>query len=371
MSPGRLAPLLLLLAACAGPAGLAGAPRAPSASTRRALEGWLAGGDQAAARAQLESLAVARPDDPWTRLGAALMAERALQPERAVGHLAAVVEAAPDHPLALVALRGLARLAFDVPELAPAVEALAGGAASARAAPGAGRLPGPGGADRSGRPARRRGAGGGAPRRERHRHRLDRGRPLRRLRRPRLRAPRRRPSRGGCRRRCDGPLLAPARPTRPLEVPAGNLTLEGEPFDGAYHVLVADLEVLEGGPHLAMVRAEGPYRAWLDGAPLAERRSWTGAEPAQRFVAVTLAPGPHQLLVKLGREGAAPAFLLGLSRADGRPARLSVPAAPARGRSSPPAPGRSRRRRGIRASWSAPSRTAGTRWRSSSPPPTP
>ncbi len=321
MSPGRVAPLLLVLAACAGPAGLAGVPRAPSAATRRALEGWLAGGDQHAARGELESLAVARPDDPWTRLGAALLAERALQPERAVGHLVAAVEAAPDHPLALVALRELARLAFDVPGLAPSIEAsVAGlrprtplrGLAAYRA-----RVARIAAADQRGdgeRVAALRAENGtitgwtvagpfGAF------AALDFEQPV-----P--------PELGRLPASVPGPLLAPDRPTRPLEAPAGNLTLDGEPFDGAYHVLAADLEVLEGGPHLAMVRADGPYRAWLDGAPLAERRSWAGAEPAQRFVAVTLTPGPHQLLVKLGREAAAPAFLMGLSRADGRPARL-------------------------------------------------
>ncbi len=300
MSGLRLAPLLLLLAACVGPA-----------------------------RSQLESLAAGRPTDPWTRLGAALQAERALQPERAVAHLAALVEGSPDHPLALVALRELARLAFDAPELGPAVEAALAGLRPRRPLTGwaasRARVARIVAAQQRGdgeRVAALRAENGTitrwtlagpfgdfAP--------LDFDRPF-----P--------PEQGELPASVAGPLLAPARPTRPLEVPTGEVTLDPEPFDGAFHYLAADLEVLEGGPHLAMLRGDGPYRAWLDGAPLGERRTWVEAGAGQVLVAVELAPGPHQLLVKVGREAGAPAFMLGLSRADGRPARL---------RSSPRPPG--------------------------------
>jgi cellulose synthase operon protein C len=316
-----MVPLLLLLTACAGPGGLAGAGRAPSTATRRALDAWLQGGDPDAARGQLEALAAAHPDDPWSRLGAALMAERALQPERSVGHLVALVEANPDHPLALVALRELGRLAFDLPELAPAVErSLAGlrpraplqGLAAYRA-----RVARIAAAERLGdgeKVAALRAENGAVTRWTVAGPfgafaALDLDRPF-----P--------PEEGRLPASVAGPLLGPARPTHPLQAPAGSVALEGEPFDGAYHYLAADVDVVEGGAHLAMLRSEGPFRAWLDGAPLAERRGWTGTEPGQLFVAVTLTPGPHQLVVKLGREAGVPAFMVNLVRSDGRAARL-------------------------------------------------
>lgn len=321
MRPGRIVPLLFLLTACAVPGGLAGAGRSPSWATRRALDGWLLGGDPDAARGRLDALAATRPDDPWNRLGAALMAERALQPERAVGHLAELVKANPDHPLALVALRELGRLAFDLPELAPAVErSLAGSPPRARLhglAAYRARVARIAAAEQLGdgeKVAALRAENGaitawtvagpfGAF------AALDFERPF-----P--------PEEGHLPVSVAAPLLGPARPTRPLETPAGSVALEGEPFDGAYHYLAADVEVVEGGAHLAMLRSDGPYRAWLDGAPLAERRGWTATEPGQLFVAVTLTPGFHQLLVKLGREAGVPTFMVNLVRADGRPARL-------------------------------------------------
>lgn len=321
MSTGRVAPLVLLLAACAGPGGLGGTGRAPSTATRQALDAWLLGGNADGARDQLEARAAARPGEPWTRLGAARLAERALQPERALAHLAALVEANPDHPLALVALRDLGRLAVDHPELAPEVERALGGPAAQ--APLAGwaayraRVARIAAADQQGdgeRVAALRAENGvvtrwtvagpfGAF------AALDFA----------VATP---PEEGRLPASLPGPLLGPARPSRPLEVPSGEVTLEGEPFDGAFHVLAADLEVVEGGPHLAMVRSDGPFRAWLDGVPLAERRTWIGGEPAQVFVRVALTPGVHQLVVKVGRESGAPMVLAGLSRSDGRPARL-------------------------------------------------
>jgi predicted Zn-dependent protease len=321
-----LATTLLLLAACAGPGGLAGAGSGPASATRAALDGWL-GGQPGAAPVQLEALAAVRPEDPWARLGAALQAERALRPERAVPHLVALLETSPGHPLALVALRALARLAVDAPDQAEAIGvALAGlrprqpltGLAAYRlrvariaVAEGRGELA---------QVAALRAENGvvtawsvAGPFGDFATLELDRPFP---------------PEQGALPASVDGPLLAPARPTRPLEAPLGELQLDAEPFDGAFHYLAADLEVLEGGAHLAMVRAGGSWRAWLDGAPLAERRGWSGTAPQQHFVAVALSPGPHQLLVKLGRDAGPASLLLGFSRVDGRPARLLARARP-------------------------------------------
>jgi predicted Zn-dependent protease len=296
----HLLPALLLLAACAGPAGRLGAGP------------W-----------------TARPGgDPWSRMGAALEAERALQPELAVDHLAALVEASPDHPLAPVALRQLARLAVELPELAPQVEAALAGLAPRTPLRGVAALRARGAriaaAEQRGdleRVAALRAEGGAitrwtvaGPFGDFTALDLDRRSP---------------PEAGELPVAVAGPLLGPARPTRPLEAPTGLLTLGGEPFDGAFHALAADVEVEEGGPHLAVVQAEGSFRAWLDGAPLAERRAWTGDGAGLALVAVALTPGPHQLLVKLGRDAAAPGLLVGLARADGRPARLRASPRPA------------------------------------------
>lgn len=312
--------LLVLLGGCAGPAGLAGAGRAPSSATRRAFDAWMSGEPEGAGR-QLETLAAARPDQPWARLGAAMQAERSLQPERAVAHLAALVEESPDHPLALVALRQLARLTAEAPDTVPAIEAALSGLHPRRPFAGMAayrvRVARIAVAERQGdgeRVAALRAGNGtisawtvAGPYGDFAA--LDFERPF-----P--------PEQGWLPASVEGPLLAPDRPTRPLEVPSGEVSLDGEPFDGAFHYLVADVEVLEGGPHLAMIRAEGSWRAWLDGAPLAERRGWAGLDPVQRHLSVDLAPGTHQLLVKLGRESGVPSLLVGFSRADGRPARL-------------------------------------------------
>ena len=317
---------LLLVAACAGPGGLAGSGSGPSSSARRALDGWVLRGDGDGARGRLEPLAE-RGSEPWARLGAALMAERELRPELAVGHLAALVEGHPDHPLALVALRRLAQLAVDAPELAPAIDSALATLRPRRPLQGLvafrARVARIAAAEQRGdlaRVAALRAENGtvtgwtvAGPYGDFDA--LDFGQPF-----P--------PEQGLLPPSVAGPLLAPERPTRALEVPTGLVTLDGEPYDGAYLYLAADVEVLEGGAHLAMLRSEGSFRAWLDGAPLAERRAWTGADPDQVVVAVALPPGSHQLLVKLGRGGGS-SFAAGLSRADGRPARLLTRPRPA------------------------------------------
>jgi tetratricopeptide repeat protein len=314
--------LAALLAGCAG-AGPLPAGEGPSRAARAPLEALVLRNDPAAAAAGIDAALASRADDPWARLGAALLARRALDGPAEVEHLAALVAAAPDHPLALVALRRLGELTEGSPRLAAAVEAaVAPITASGRLrglAAFRGRVARIAAADARGALdllARLRGENGAVtawsmagPFGALHAFDL-----LRRF----------APEEGTLPAGAPAPLLGAPRPTRPIATPDGVVSLEGEPSDGEAFYLAAELTLARGGRYHAVLGTSSSLRAWLDGAPLAERRAFAGPAPGQLVQPVALAAGRHVLLVKLTRGGARPVLVVSLVRADGAPADVAA-----------------------------------------------
>lgn len=317
-------PLLLaglMLAGCAA-AGRAPAGAGPSRAAREGLDALLVRNDAAAAAGLLGAAAARSPEDPWARAGAALLARRALDGPAEVAHLAALARAAPDHPLALVALRRLGELTEGSPGLARAVDAAVAPLVAARRLRGlaafrarVARIAAAEATGDLGEVARLRGENGavtafslagpfGAL------HALDLLRPF-----P--------PEEGTLPAEAPAPLLGAARPTRPVAFPDGMVALEGEPSEGDAVYLAAQVTLARGGDYLAVVGTSASLRAWLDGAPLAERRAFEGPVPGQQVLPVTLAAGRHALLVKVTRGGRRAALVLNLCRADGTPADVT------------------------------------------------
>lgn len=338
-TPTRIATLaLLLLAACTTVPGKLPSGDGPSAAARDGLDALILRSDPVGATASLEAAAGRDPRDPWAHLGLALLARRGLDGPGEVEQLIAVVKGAPEHPLALVALRRLADLTEGSPAQAVQVDRAVAGLAEAgvhltglaafrarvarvAAAEARGDLP---------QVARLRAENGavsawslagpfGAL------HALDFDRPW-----P--------PEQGALPGEAPAPLLGAPRPTRPLLAPDGLASLDGEPPDGEQHYLAADLSAASGGRYLLVLGASASVRAWLDGAPLLERRAFEGPVPQQLVRPVELSPGRHQLLVKLARGGARAGLVVSLARADGAPSDVTSAAA-APGPRTPAAPG--------------------------------
>ncbi len=315
--------LTFALAACATTPGPVPAGDGPSAAAREGLDALVLRNDPAGAAQRLEAAAGRDPQDPWAHLGLALLARRGLDGPAEVEHLAALVKLAPDHPLALVALRRLADLTEGSPDQAAQVDravaslAEAGvrltGLAAFRARvarvaaaetrgdlPAVARLRAENGAVSAWSLAGPFGA----------LHALDFEHPW-----P--------PEQGALPAEAPAPLLGAPRPTRPLPAPDGLASLEGEPSEGEQHYLAAELTAARGGRYLVVVGASASLRTWLDGAPLLERRGFAGPAPQQLIRPVELAPGRHHLLVKLARGGARTGLVVNLVRADGAPSDVT------------------------------------------------
>ncbi|HTP26411.1 MAG TPA: hypothetical protein VMK12_12230, partial [Anaeromyxobacteraceae bacterium] len=238
------------------------------------------------------------PQDPWARLGASLMARRRLDDAAEVAQLLALVEGAPAHPLVPLAARRLGVLAELAPPRAREVEAglaqvqprLAGlAAARARAARAAAAA-----ALGDGARAHLLRAQGGAitafslvgPFGGLHALEID---------------TRFEPEAGAL------PASAPAWgglppvPARPVSCPDGAIDLDAEPLEGDIFYLAADATPSRGGDYLLIMAGTSTLRAFVDGAPVAERRAYAGFPPVAQVVPISLAPGRHRLLVKIGR----------------------------------------------------------------------
>ena len=133
----------------------------------------------------------------------------------------------------------------------------------------------------------------------------------------------------------DGPAAAtapaegPAGPTgsRALDFPDGDVGLDLEPSDGDVFYAASDLRVERGGDYLAWIEGAAALELRFDGVVALSRVPYPREMPRAQTVAVRLAPGTHQALVRWSRaEGAR--FRLTLVRADGAPADF-ISAAPA------------------------------------------
>ena len=126
------------------------------------------------------------------------------------------------------------------------------------------------------------------------------------------------------------PAQGPAGPTgsRALDFPDGDVGLDLEPSDGDVYYAASELRLSRGGDYLAWVEGAAALELRLDGSVVLSRAPYPREMPRSQTVAVKLAPGTHQALVRWSRaEGAR--FRLTLVRADGAAADL-VSAAPAK-----------------------------------------
>lgn len=331
-----LATALLALAGCAG-------ARPSGAVPDAALDLLVARNDAAAAAARAERAVARAPRDPAARLAAALLARRALDPAVEADHLAALAAAAPEHPLALVALRRLAELADHSPAVARrvdgAVAALLDGGSLRGLAAYRARVARIGCAEVLGDHAR-----AGALRREngavsawtflgpfglRRHMELDRPFP---------------PDGGDLPASIPGPLGLPPRPARTLPAPDGSVAIDGEPRDGDVFFLAADVTLAKGGSYLLSLGTLLSVRLRVDGVELHARRASSGHLPSLVHLPLDLAPGKHRVLVKASRSGPGASLHLAFARADGAPSDatfVAAPpgsAAPTAGTFAPPAP---------------------------------
>jgi len=126
------------------------------------------------------------------------------------------------------------------------------------------------------------------------------------------------------------PAQGPAGPTgsRALDFPDGDVGLDLEPSDGDVYYAASELRLSRGGDYLAWIEGAAALELRLDGAVVLSRTPYPREMPRSQSVAVKLAPGTHQALVRWSRaEGAR--FRLTLVRADGAAADF-VSAAPAK-----------------------------------------
>jgi hypothetical protein len=344
--------IALALLACATargpldrPEGDAAAKSAsPRALARAGLDALLLRNDASTAARRLEAAAAQDRADPLAHLGNALLARRQLDDAREVAELVALVEGAPDHPLAALAARRLGELAGRAPPLARAVEtglakvqprltgasALRSRAARAAALSSLGDLAGA---------ARLRAEAGAVtavalagPFGALHALELDVPFP---------------PEQGALPESAPQAAGLPPAPTRALAFPDGAVTLEGEPPGADIYYAAADATLARGGDYLVALGGDLSLRAFLDGTPVAERRGYAGFPPLAQLVPVRLSAGRHRLLVKLGRGDAQGHLAVSLARSDGAPsdatfaaAQPGAPVPPVKaGRLPPPLPG--------------------------------
>lgn len=301
-------------------------PGAPTGGPLDAALGDAAGRDAAAA-------ATRSPRDPLARLAGALLARRAADPAGEVAELLAVAEAAPRDPVALVALRRLAELADESPEVSRAIEdglapLLAAGRFRGLAAYRArvARIVAAESLGELERVAALRGENGA-------------------VRAWTLSGPfgRRRaldfvtawPAESGVLpEAAPAPHLGAARPTRTLPAPDGSVALDGEPGGADVFVLAADVTLARGGRYLVSLGTALSARVTVDGALVHERRDFAGFLPTVVHVPLSLDAGAHRVVVKLARTGERGTLHLAFAREDGAPSDAS--AAPVRPGSRPP-----------------------------------
>ena len=297
---------------------------------------WMERGDPAAASARFAAALRRDPADPWARLGAAALARRSLDSDAEAAHLLALVAGSPRHPLVPVAARRLADLAEWSPPISRAVEAgleplLAAGKLRGAAAYRV-RVALAAAADARGDlslAARLRAENGAVlawtligPCGAYHALEIDRPFP---------------PERGEA--SCPAPPGTVPADARALPATAGGAAIEGEPAGADVFYLAADVSLARGGRYLVAVGSTATHRAFLDGAPLAERRAFAGFPPTAVMVLRQLGPGVHRLLVKVGRGGAGRVSVgVSFAREDGAPSDATTSPARELARLSPGPP---------------------------------
>ena len=328
-----LAALLLLgAAACAA---------APGRTARGAVDALVARSDARAAAVLTPALVERAPRDPWARLAAALVARRVADAPVEAAHLVALAVAAPDHPLAPIALRRLSELVEESPALARLVEdGLAAPLATRRFS---------GLAAYRARVARIAAAEVLGEHERVAALRAENGAvtawalagPFGRRRALDFVEPRPADS-GILPEAAPAPLAGAPRPTRTLPAPDGTIALEGEPSQGDVFYLAADVTLAHGGRYLVALGTSMSARLQIDGAQVHERRDFAAHLPTVVHVPISLGAGRHRVLVKVARAEDRAGLHLALAREDGAPSDATWAPAPAGSRApqaSHPAPG--------------------------------
>ena len=278
---------------------------------------WLRDANPGSAAALFRSASEADPADPWANLGRALLAARSLDEGAEVEALLALAAGAPDHLLAPVAIRRVADLgigsATRSASVDEALERLLGenrlhGVAAYRARVARSAL----------EEVRGRAEAAAKVRRENGSvtvwsvagpfgayHALDLDRPFA-------------PETGPWRARFEdagGKAVA----SRAIPFPDGAATLDGEPLAGDVFYFASDVRLERGGRYLFALGSTASAKAFLDGAPVGERRAFAGFPASMRLALLTLSPGTHRLLVKITRGHVRPSLAAALAREDGAP----------------------------------------------------
>ena len=315
--------LLLALLSAAGCA-TSGGPLAPPGADGRAaglaaqgFADWLERADPNSAAARFRAASQLDPADPWANLGRANLAARSADEAAEVEALLALSTGAPDHPLTAVAIRRVAELGVgSVRRSAPVDEALAKlleggrlhGIAAYRARVARAALAEARGRSEAAQKVRRENgsvavwslAGPfGAY------HALDLDRSFA-------------PETGPWRSRFEEAGRDPVE-SRAVPFPDGGANLDGEPLAGDVFYFASDIRLAQGGRYLLALGSTASFKAFLDGAPVGERRAFAGWPPTARLVPVKLSAGSHRLLVKLTRGHARASLAAALPREDGSP----------------------------------------------------
>ncbi|MBX5482239.1 MAG: hypothetical protein IRZ16_10450 [Myxococcaceae bacterium] len=288
----------------------------------RALGGfhaWLVEGDAKRAKARFDAALKEDPAEPWALYGELLLSRRAAHPERVIDSAFTLCTRAAAHPLCAAAAREVlgqvgTSTALDDRILAGVAQALAqhppGDAAhllrSAVATIAGQRVDGAAQTrvlDEMGVPTGWTLAGPFSPF---HLIAFDEVTP---------------PERDGA---LSGPFDGPFGPTPPrvLHFPDGRVGLGGEPSDGDMYVLATDFDVEAPGTFVVRSVTNAPLKAWIDGTPLFERRSFEHARSTVSARAVALDVGAHRLMLKVSNHDAMAGLTVSVMRADGSPAHL-------------------------------------------------
>jgi hypothetical protein len=128
----------------------------------------------------------------------------------------------------------------------------------------------------------------------------------------------------------EAPVVAGAPPSlaRRIPTPDGVLTLPDDASEGGIHLLASDARLARGGRYLLVLWTHGSAKVQVDGETVAERRDFAGFEPATQAWEVELPRGLHRVVVRFapGREPGS--LAVGLARADGEPSDATWTATP-------------------------------------------
>ena len=122
-----------------------------------------------------------------------------------------------------------------------------------------------------------------------------------------------------------GPLGAVT--PRVLGIPGGRLSLEAEGLAGDLYVMAVDVEVPTAALYVVRTISPSTHRMLLDGALLDERRTYERPDSTTAARAVRLEPGVHRLMAVLLKEERTGSLFLTVSRADGQPSGVRFSAA--------------------------------------------